>query len=426
MSEKTSSSRAWLSGIGGILMTAVCLVPFSMFSLYIQPICNDLSVGVGQVSIASSLWTVGCFISAFFVGKLYEKVNTKVLVALGAITVFFFQFTISVSTSLVLIYIGAFLNGVGAMWCGMAMAQIIISKWFVKKQGTMMSLCMVVTTLVAAVMFMVAGGMVQSVGYRTVTLIIGIVAGVLGIVAALLVSGEPSKYGMKPYGAEEGGGEDVDASAVAPSLSWGKVIKSPVFWAILVICAFGGFVAQGFNAQGAVILGSFGIDSGAAAGALSIFTLAGMFTVMGFGMLCDKIGPKNAMTIFAVIVAVVLLLAFMWTGWIGAVVFAIGMAFVSPISSLYGPNIAPRIFGPGASGDMIGIINVCGSIGSTLGPICLGFVYDAMGTYTLMLEIMGAMIVLTMLLNFWLNKKSNLDKVQQQIADEAAAAEASE
>jgi nitrate/nitrite transporter NarK len=69
---------------------------------------------------------------------------------------------------------------------------------------------------------------------------------------------------------------------------------------------------------------------------------------------------------------------------------------------------------------MIGFIVMGSSVGATIGPISFGLMYDAFGNYVTCLIVMGVLLVLCLLLNFWIYSRKNLDKIKQQIADETA------
>ncbi|MDR1421338.1 MAG: MFS transporter [Coriobacteriales bacterium] len=418
------TARAWLSGIGAILITVFAICPFSMVSLYMTPMATELStpevsVTVGQIAIALSISTIGGFVVGLLIGRLIKVINVKILVILGALFVFAFQFSLSISNSLIPIYIAAFFNGAGTVIGGMAMAQIVITQWFVKGQGMMMSACFIALSLVAAICVPIVGSSIVVYGYRSVVLVVGIIAGVGIALSSLLISGAPAKYGLQPLGTgKDESGEALPVSI--PSLSWSKIVRSPVFWAIWLICLLAGTVIQGFNSQGAVIFGSLGLDEVNAAFALSVFTLLCIPMTFVFGFISDRTSPKIALYIHGGISAVILLFSFFWVGWIGAIFVACAMGVASILPSLYGPNAAPRIFGTRDAGDMIGFVNVAASLGATIGPIFTGFMYDTFGNYQITLTVMGVLLVICLLLNIWLNGKKNIEKIKQQIAEESA------
>jgi nitrate/nitrite transporter NarK len=52
--------------------------------------------------------------------------------------------------------------------------------------------------------------------------------------------------------------------------------------------------------------------------------------------------------------------------------------------------------------------------------------YDAFGNYTAALTVMGVILAVCLVLNWWVNSKKNVERIQQQIAEETAQAEASD
>ncbi|MDR0584858.1 MAG: MFS transporter [Treponema sp.] len=420
MAEKINR-RALMSGIGAILMSTCSMAPFVMMSLYMEQMSRSIDSTVGMLAIAMSISTAGAVVASLTIGRVLKVLNHRIMIALAGVLVFAFQFTISVSRSIVPIYMVAFLNGFGTTWGGMAMSQIIITQWFDKARGTMMSVCMVVMGLVLTAAISAVGTIIINVGYRPIVMAVGIIGGAGVLLSAFLASGAPEKYGLRPYGtAETGKGSEGETAhgAIPPSLSFGMVIKSPVFWAIILIVVLGTVVTQGFSSQAAVIFGTFGLDPVTASYVFATFTFLGLPWQFVFGFLCDKIGPKSALTICGSVCGIVLLLAFLWNGFIGAIIFAFGLAVGGGMAGLYGPNMAPRLFGVKDVGDIIGFIVMASSVGATIGPLFFGLMYDSLGNYMATLIIMGIIVVICLLLNFWLNSKGNLTKIRRQIEKE--------
>jgi sugar phosphate permease len=225
--------RAWLSGVGAILMSCCSMGPFVMISLYMNSMAADLNVTVGQIAIALSISTVGSMAAGLIIGKAMKHINRRLMILMAAACVFAVQLTISVSNSLILIYVVILLNGIGTVWGGMAMSQIVITQWFAKGQGTMMSVCMVVMSLVLAVCIPIVGANVAAFGYRPVVMVVGAIAAVGVAISAFLVSASPEQYGLLPLGAGKDGikadAGQASAAAVVPSLSWSSIRKTAVF-----------------------------------------------------------------------------------------------------------------------------------------------------------------------------------------------------
>ena len=387
-------------------MTFSTMGPFILTSLYINAMSEDLGVTVGQISIALSLRTISSIVAALTIGKIVKVLNHRIIILGAAVCVFAVQCTISISTSIIPIYLIVLLNGFGTVWGGMAMGQIAITQWFAKGRGTIMSVCMVVLSLGLTICFPIVAALVDAYGYRPVVMAIGIIASIGVAISAFLVSGNPKKYGVLPFGAGKGTVEDA-ASVTVPSLSWKNIRKGSVFWAIVIVVVLGDMVYEGFSSQSAVIFGTFGIDEMSAAFAVSLFTFTCIPSQFLFGFLCDRTGPKWALTVCGSVSTVVLLCAFIWTGWVGAVILACGLAFCAGLTTLYGPNAALRIFGTRETGEIVGMMSVASAAGATIGPLVFGFVYDGLGSYAVALTLMGVALAVCLILNIWVHSKKN-------------------
>jgi MFS family permease len=390
-----------------------------MMSLYLVQIADSIGSTVGRVALALSIATIGAIFGAALIGRVMKVLDHRIMIVIAAICVFMFQFTISRAASITPIYIAAFFNGFGTTWGGMAMSQIIITQWFEKARGTVMSLFMIAMSLVLAIAFPLVAGIISAIGYRPVVFAVGLIGSVGMIICGFLTSGEPKKYGLKAYGTVDIATGEERAGALPPSLSFKSILKSPAFWMICLIVGLATVAAQGFSSQMAVIFGSFGLNEINAAFVVSIFSLVGVFWTFFFGFLCDKLGPKNTMTIFGSLFAAVLLFAFLWQGFAGAVIFAVFFAAGNGLSGLYGPNMAPRLFGVQSVGDMMGFLSIWSGIGASVGPAIFGLMYDSMGNYTAALVAMGFIAVTCILLNFLINSKKVLAKIQEQITRES-------
>ena len=67
---------------------------------------------------------------------------------------------------------------------------------------------------------------------------------------------------------------------------------------------------------------------------------------------------------------------------------------------------------------MIGIVTVFANIGSALGPIFMGAMFDSFGNYSAALEILGVLAVLCIIFTFIAYSKKNAKKIQDQMTVE--------
>jgi sugar phosphate permease len=322
------------------------------------------------------------------------------------------------------IYICIFLNGIGIIIASITMAQIVISQWFEKFRGTLMSACIIVLSLVSAVLFPTLQSLLTMFSYRSVALVEGIIAGAIIILVGLfLVSEPPEKYGLKPYGyvdkpvtSPDAGQEKKEKATGASdiSLTTGQIIKFPILWCILICCALGTMAAQAFNSQATLFYQSIGVDVIQAAFVLSLFSLLSMPYNLGFGILSDKFGPRVATLICGIMTAAGFTLSFLWMGMTGAVIAAVLIAATGPLAALFGPVMLSRLFGKKESGNLIGWAHAANNVGAVIGPALAGNVFGMTGSYVPAYMILGATMIFLIIVAVIATSKKTAESIRKK------------
>jgi MFS family permease len=219
-----------------------------------------------------------------------------------------------------------------------------------------------------------AGWLIGAFDWRTAMLIIGGVAWIVLIPAAVLVRRPPAAAATAAAG--------VDAAAMAQyPLSSGQAALTPQFAAI----ALAHFACCAAHSGPIFHMVSYATLCGLSGMlAVSVFGLAGLAGLggrIGLGMAADRIGAKP------VLVAGLLLQALA----IGAYVFVSGLGEFYALSVIFGfayggvmPLYAVLVrdfFGPRIMGTMFGAVAMFASLGMALGPWAGGYLFDTYGSY---------------------------------------------
>ena len=417
--DRQNNARAWRTGIGAIMMAISQLVPWNSFSIFLRPISESMGVAVGYVSIIFSLSAVGGLITALSIGSILKKIDNRIIIAIGGCTLALFFITVSVSSSMIPIYIVSVIHGFGGVAAGFTMAQIILSQWFDRLRGTMLGACMVCMSLAGAILVPVMGTLIVEVGYRTLAFWEGIIGGGLVLlIGVFLISGSPDKYGMKPHGYVE---RDTGAAPATSadgkvqqnaSLTFGQIIRFPIFWIVILMTLMATMAAQSFNSQGANYFQSIGLNAIQASYALSIFMFAGMVWALLFGQISDRISPTVAALINGSVAAFGFLFSFMWLGWTGAIIAAICFAAGGSVTSILGPALMAKVFGTKEAGNLVGFVRAGSSVGGMIGPIVSGFLFSSTGSYVGCFTVMGGIFVVILILNVWAGSKKTIANIK--------------
>jgi len=395
-------------------MTAFSTVPFTTLSLFVRPISESLGVEIGSVSLIYSIAAISSFATAMLIGKLLKKVDTRIIIICGGIFNFIFMFTVSISSSLIPMYITVLLRGIGGFVAGTAMAQIVISQWFDKMRATMFSFVTIFSSLTNAVVAPLLGTLMNQYGYRQVVLWEGVISGgVVVLIGMLLISGPPAKYGLKPYGyvEKEPAAGGVQATQRA-SLSVGQIAKFPVFWCLIGCMILATMGSMAYNSQSANLFQSMGLDPVQASFMLSVHAIATMVWSFLFGQISDRASPTAALVLCGLTTSAGFTLTFMWSGWTGAIIAAICYAARGPVTAIFGASMMGKLFGTKEAGSLVGFVHAGSSLGSMIGPAVAGMLFDSTGSYALSFAIVGVGYLVVVLVGIWAGSKKTIAKIK--------------
>ncbi|MCX6552270.1 MAG: MFS transporter, partial [Acidobacteria bacterium] len=177
--------------------------------------------------------------------------------------------------------------------CGIVMAVILVSRWFVKNRGTATGLAIVGTSLGGALFPARGGQRVGPYGWRTSLMLYAIFPVVLLVVVVLFVRERPSDMGLEPYGSGEAGG----AGSPAAGLEYLEAIRTRAFWMIAAAGSMTFYAILGISAHLFLHLRGQGFDVPTAARGLSWMFLMGLTGKFLFGYLADLFDHKQVLLV---------------------------------------------------------------------------------------------------------------------------------
>ena len=256
-----------------------------------------------------------------------------------------------------------------------------VARWFVRRRGMMSGILKAGTGAGILIMPIVVNGLIVSYGWRTSYLIVGSAAFAFIILAAQFLRRDPGQKGLVPYGADEAGAADLNATEAGFSLR--EAIHLRQFWMLCALCVSTFFCIDTIM----VHIVPHGVDLGLpAANAATILAVIGGVSMVGrvvMGSAGDRVGSRLAISICFPIMAVALfwlqIAQELWMLYFFAAVygFAHGGFF-----ALLSPLVA-ELFGLGSHGVIFGIVIFSGALGGSLGPVLVGYIFDVTNSYQL-------------------------------------------
>lgn len=382
----------WVIVIACLLVQAI---PFGV-AANLPPTFTNYVVNGEGFSYASFtlIFTIGTFVSAIcspFIGKLYTKVNAKLLYIIGSILVGggFMLYSIA-GDKLFAYYIIAVIVQVGNAIVSAIGVPTLINAWFKVNKGKALGIAFCGGGIGNIFLQILAGKWLTNpnIGYKGAYLRFGLIA----LVGSLLISiflirmprSQDELAANTPKKKLEGQ-EDV-AHHVSWGYTMGETTKMPQFWLIAASFIFVGFYVSGFALQFIAYfqsLESSGILLISSATLASMFGLFSIFGNLFGGILFDKLGLAKSFALAGILV-IVAGLCLLFVGDINVLGYVFTFAFgVSMFSYVMGPSyMTSSLFGDRDYGSILGFIQLFFALGFAIGTPIFSIILDKAGWST--------------------------------------------
>ena len=332
-----------------------------------------------QISGASSTMFIVMGVLGIAMGRVNDQIGPRIL--LTASTVVFALGFILMSRMTALWHLYLFYG----LLCGLGVAAhdvVVLStvaRWFTRGRGLMSGLVKTGAGIGQLIVPLFAAFFILRHGWRDATMVVGLVALIVMVIAAQVVRRDPKSLGLRPWGEDQKEvANDVTQEA---GLDLKQAVRTRQFWLISMAK-----LADWYCLFTIIIhVVPHGIDQGLEpATAAIVLSVIGGCSILGrlvLGAGFDYLGTKRSLLIaFALLFLSVVFLQLLsdprWL-FVFAFVYGIGHGGFFAIAS---PSVA-EYFGTRSHGVIFGIVMFTGSIGGTLGPWLSGWLYDSTGTY---------------------------------------------
>ncbi|MGD9827302.1 MAG: MFS transporter [Hyphomicrobiaceae bacterium] len=369
------------------------------FAVFLLPVEKGLGISRSEITAAYSVYMLALGCSAPFAGQLIDRVGVRFTYGVGLAILGSGYWLAGTSQSLweYYLYVGL-LGGLGGAAIGMVVASSLISRWFMSRLGTMMSLPYAAVGVGMLTLPLLTQVLLETYDWRQVYKILGlIVLSMLPFVLFLplgrMSEGSPEWRERRRIVAQTSGPWNVSNAA-----------KTGAFWGLFTAYYFTSVAAYSVLPQSVAYLVELGFDPLVAAGA---FGFTGMLSAIGIlliGWLSDRFGRKPAVTFsyFCSITGTILLI--LVAGWPSLILVYGFVLFFGLMQGARGPVIlsyVASLYPGGAVGSIFGTLSLAMGLGAATGSWGSGLLHELTGNYNASF-ILGALASLTGLMAFWL------------------------
>lgn len=393
----------WVLIILGMVIN-LCLGSIYSWSVFVAPLTAYFTT-LGQSVTANEILLPFSVFLAFFAiampltGKYIEQLGPRNVVIIGGCLTGLGWLLSSFAGSVQWLYI--FYGVIAGTGVGIAygVPVAVAARWFPDRRGLAVGITLLGFGFSALITANIAGYLIGASGVMNTFRIFGIVFIVLIFVLALPL--KFPKTGWKPAGWTPP--SPMPGQTVTCEFTRGQMVRSRAFYALWA-CYFIGCLA-GLMAIG--IAKPVGTDIGVATGLATI--LVGVFAVFngfgrpGFGLLTDRISPRNTAMVSFVLIALAAVLL-----WLVPTVPVYILGFIILWGCLGGwlaiaPTACGSYFGTCDYPRCYGVLFLAYGAGGIVGPQLAGFIKTSSGSYlgvfpyVLVLAVIGLIIAFTML-----------------------------
>lgn len=352
------------------------------FAVFLLPVQEGLAVSRSEITLTYSIYMLANGATGPFAGQLIDRLGARVTYGIGILSLGIGYFLAGYATHIVHYYICVgLLGGIGAASLGMVAASSLLSRWFVNRIGSVMSLPYAAVGAGMIALPPLAQLLVQWYGWRASHQLIG--AGVLALFPLLM---------MLPLGRITAGSaawreRRAAQTGTASRNPWpvSVAVRTSAFWGLFAAYLFTSVAAYAVLPQSVAALIESGFAPLLAASAFGMMGLLSTLGIVAIGWMSDRFGRLITVTIsyLVTILGVLALIATVHTPSLflmyafvvcfGLMQGARGPILVALVSVLY-PG--------GGVGSIFGALSLGLGIGAAFGSWASGLLYQIAGGYT--------------------------------------------
>lgn len=359
--------------IVGAAMVVTCVGFGAMFSLgvFLQPMAEAEGWSRTGISTAALLNFLCMGVGSFFWGALSDRLGTRAVVLIGGVLLGLG--TVMASRAPTLGWFQLYFGVVVGFAAGSLYAPLTATttRWFTRHRSLAVALVSAGLGLGSTTTAPLAGWIITNYDWRTAMLVVGDLAWLVIIPAALLVR-EPPVTADPP---------DVTTGADGHGLTVAQALRTPQFAALAVTY----FACCAAHSGPIFHMVTNAIDHGVTAmAAATVISVAGLASLSGkivCGLFADRVGAKRVLVaglaLQAVAISLYVVTRDLWHFYGVAVMFAVAYGGVMPLYAI----LVREYFGARIMGTIFGAVGFASTLGMALGPLAGGWLYDTFGSY---------------------------------------------
>ena len=288
------------------------------------------------------------------------------------------------------------LVGVGSGVAANTLAATVVGRWFETRRGLAMGLLTASSATGQMVFLPLMAYMVGQFGWRSVAVLVSVVAACAIPLVFLLLPERPQDVGLKPYGSLA----DIPAAPAVTQNPFalafgtlGRAVRVPDFWLLFFSFFICGMSTNGYIGSHFIAMcGDYGINPVGGAGILAAMGVLDLIGTTMSGWLSDRFNARVLLFWYYGLrgVALIYLPHAFGLSYFGLPVFALiyGLDWIATVPPTV--RLANDVFGKLAAPIVFGWVVAGHQLGAASATMLAGYLRNSLGSYTVSSMMMGA------------------------------------
>ena len=391
----------------------VCCVLTLMFAystriglaqLFATEILKETGFATSAYFLAGTISSVICIFTGPIAGKLLRGKYMRPTFFICVVGTLVSYACYGFCHSLWQFYLVGALVGIFAMGCCTIPVSVLITNWFEKNRGLMISIAMMGISIGGTVLSPLLSWLIVEFGWRYAYFILCALSLIVLVpIALFVVRRAPQDVGLEPYGH----GEETAVSTKkknVPASNWNATLKearkTPILW-MFAVGAFLIYFTACFMGHMSYYLQGVGFDAAAVASYISLYSVVAIIGKLVLGRIFDRFGPKIGIlfgsgTFLLFLVGFLVVQGSPMMLYFAAVMYGFGTC----TATVAIPIMTTSVFGAKNYSELYGFISAFTMAGSAIGSSAIGFLYDLTGSYRPALTVLAILTALTIVIMF--------------------------
>ncbi len=360
------------------------------FTAFFDPLITQFGWSYAQISLAASFRGAESGLISPALGFFVDKWGSKWMLFIGAAITGLGFILLSQINSLGGFYAAFVVVALGVSFANPATISPIAANWFRKRVGLAMGILSAGFAF-GGLLIPVIIKLIDSLGWRTALLILGIGAIVICLPLSLIVRHKPEPYGYSQDGEPLSNEKQINPGKlpkvtnhpVEIEITTKAALKSRTFWHLTIAYCLQYITVSAVIAHIMPYLNSININRSTASFFAAAIPIVSIFGRLGGGWFSDKLNKKGtAIASFVVIGIGTILFNFisndtLWLLILAVILFSLSYGSGNSIRAV----LLRDYFGRSRFGTIFGFLLGAVAVGSIIGPFLAGWLFDVFNSY---------------------------------------------